>query len=191
MEKSKESASETKAQSSRCLRLKNKGSIVYLKLLKCILDALVLLSLCRIDTAVNHGLNLLISWKYFVSRILSKRHSITYSSVLNLLDARADISYLASSQILSWNVRRCHNSDLSYLVLLLCIHQKDIVSNSYLTINYTSVDNNTLIVIVYGVENQSLKLTIWITARCRNRLNHRLKKICDTNAFFSRYEWSL
>ena len=191
MEKSKESASETKSQSSRCLWLKNEGCIVYLKLLKCILNALVLLSLCRIDTAVNHGLNLLISWKYFVSGILSKRHSITYSSILNLLDARADISYLASSQILSWNVRRCHNANLSNLVFLLCIHQKDIVSNSYLTINYTSVDNNTLIVIVYGVENQSLKLTIWITARCRNRLNHSLKKVGDTNAFLSRYEWSL
>ena len=187
MEKSKESTSETKAQSSRCLRLKNKGSIVYLKLLKCILNTLVLLSLCRIDTAINHGLNLLISRKSFVSRILSKRHSITYSSVLNLLDASADISYLASSQILSWNVRRCHNSDLSYLVFFLCIHQKDIVSNSYLSINYTSVDNNTLIVIVYGVENQSLKLTIWITARCRNRLNHSLKKIGYTNTFLGRY----
>ena len=103
MEKSKESAAETKSKGYRCLRLIEKGSIVELQLLQCIPKIPVLGTICRVKAAVNHRIYLLVSWQSFLAWAIVIGNGITYTGISYILNAGRNISNHSSGQLLTWN----------------------------------------------------------------------------------------
>ena len=188
MQQSQKAAAKTKSQSCGGFRRKEKSCVVDLKLFQGVLDPLVLFALCRIDTAVNHGLDFFIARHRFRSRVFIQGDGVAHPGVPHLLDAGADIAYLAGPQGLRRHMARRHNAYLGDLVLLIGIHQADGVAHLYLPVKDTGINDYAFVIVVYGIKDEGFQLAFHIALRCRNMLYHCFQKLCNADSFLGRYQ---
>ena len=149
MKEPQKTAAEAEAQGRGGFRLEVESCVVYLKLLQCILYVLVLLSLCRVDAAVNHGLDLLVARKHLLCRIVIQRDGVAHSGVGYLLDAAADIAYLSGSQYVSRHGIRRTDTHLGDLVFFLRVHEADDVAFLHLSVKNSGVYYYAFVVVVF------------------------------------------
>ena len=160
------------------------GRVIDLELFQSILYILVLLALCRINPAVNHGLHLFIAGQRLRGRIAVQGDRVTDSRVRYLLDAGADISNLSCPQFFAGHMSRRVNSHFRDFVFFLCIHQADHISLLYFSIKDTGIDYNTFIVVIIGIEDQRFQLPALISGRSRDFVYHLFQKVLNADPLF-------
>ena len=86
MEKSKEAAAESEAQSDRSLRLKGKGSVIELELFQCVTEIAVLCAVRRIYTLIYHGVYLTVAGESFIAGISRIGNGVAHLCVADRFD---------------------------------------------------------------------------------------------------------
>ena len=188
VQKSQEAASEAEAQCGGGFRLEQEGGVVDLELFQCILDAFIFFAFCRIDSAVYHGLNLLVARHRFCCGILIQGDGVAHPGILYLLDGRADIAYLAGPQGSGRHMARCHDANFRDFIFLIGVHQADHIAHLHLSVEHAGVDDHPFIVIVYGIEDQCFQLAFRIAGGRRDRFHDLLQQVFDADAFLGRYQ---
>ena len=188
MQKPQKTASESVSQRCGRLRLKVEGRVVHLQFLQGVLDVLVLFPFCRIDAAVDHGLDLLIARQRFLRRRIIMGDGITYSGVCHLLDAGADVADFTGPEAFAFYRPRRVDADFCHFVFLFCIHETDHVAFSDFSVEHSCVNDNTFVVVVVGVEDERLQSGLLITARRRDLLHDLLKQFFHAGPLFRRDE---
>ena len=125
------------------------SSVVYLQLFQGVLYILIFFALSRIDTAVDHGLHLLVAREHFLRRVAFQSYGIAHSGVGYLLDAAADVSYLSGLKYVCGHRIRSTDSHLCYLVFFLRVHKANDVALLYLPVKNPGVNYYSLIIIIF------------------------------------------
>ena len=93
MQQPQKSAAESKSQSHRGLRLILQGRVIELQLLQGVPQIRIARAVCRIESAVNHGLYFLIAGQGAFAGIVVIRHGVTHRRVFHILDGCSDIAH--------------------------------------------------------------------------------------------------
>ena len=143
-----EAATVSEAEGRGIFRLEVECSIVDLQLLERVLYIFILLTICRIHSAVHHGLRLLVSLERMSRLRLGKCDGVSDSGIGNLLDTGAHVAYLSCLELLGRNHTRNTVADFSHLVVLAGVHHADVIALLYSTVKYSRVYHHTLVAVV-------------------------------------------
>ena len=176
MQKAQEAASEAEAQSRRRLGIERQRRIVQPQLLEGILQVAVSRAVHRIDSAEHHLLYALVSDEGLGCGIVRQSDRIARSGIADVLDGRADITYLACHQaVCGHEFARRKETELRYRELLARVHRTDPVALPERALLNAHADDNALVRVVLGVENKCLQRRVRIRIRCGQVLDDLLE----------------
>jgi hypothetical protein len=110
-----ETATETKAQGRRCLRLPHQGSVVQLQLLHGVAQFFVLTRLYRVNTGKYHRLHIFKAL-YTYRRTIHVRDGIAYFYFFGILYTGDQVAHIAGTHFLAWLLVQLQHPDLIGLV---------------------------------------------------------------------------
>ena len=130
----------------------------------------------RINSAVHHGLHLLITGEGFLGRIVHGGYRITYPGIPNILNGSGKIAYHTRSQLISRNkLSRSKGSHLCYGKLRTGGHKANIAALFNASFLNSTENDNPSIAVIEGVKYQCLKGILRTPFRCGKTMHHRFQ----------------
>ena len=169
MKKPEKTAPESKPEGHGGLRLVVQRSVIELQLFQGIPQIRIFGAVCRIDTAVHHGIHLFVSGKRLRTGASYLCHRIAHRSVLHILDGGRDIAHGSGGKLVAGSeLPRTEISHLHHLGGCSRSHHPDACPLTDPPFHDTAEDNDSLIGIVDGVKNKRLQRVVRIPRRGRN-----------------------
>ena len=178
MEKPKEPTTETKAKSNGSLRLIIKRRIIKLKFLQGITKIAVFGTVCRIKSAVNHRIYLLISRKCLRTGVVCVRYGITHTGIPHILDTGSNIADHTCRQFITGN--KLASAKISYFYDFRSksgSHHMNLRALFYTAVLDPAKYDNTFIRIINRVKDKGFQRCIHISLRCRNFIYNLLQNL--------------
>ncbi|CDN46190.1 hypothetical protein BN871_LI_00040 [Paenibacillus sp. P22] len=182
MEQAQESAAEAEAERCRRFRLEGEGRVVELQLLQRLAQVVVLRVVDRIQAAVYHRVDLAVARKRLGSLALGFGHRVADARVLDILDAGDDEADISYGKLVHDAHARLEGSDLDDLEFSAGRHEVDLGAGLDAAVDDAHVDDDALVRIVVGVEDQRLERLVGISRRSGNLLDDLLQNLLDADA---------
>ena len=185
VEQTQEAAAETEAQCFGGLCLEGEGRIVQLEFFQRITQVRVFCTVSRVHTGEYHWVYLAVARQSFYSRAGSVGNGITYAGICHIFNAGSDIAYFACLQFFCRNHGgRTHIAYFNNVELSAGCHHFDGHARSYGTFHHADINDNTLVAVIVGVEDQSLQRSFRVAGRGRNIGHDTFQHIFDVEAGF-------
>ena len=180
MKEPQEPATESESQGNRCLCLELQGSIIELKLFKCISQVRILRSVRRVKPAVHHGIDLLISRQRLCARNLGVGDRVAYPRLFYVFQACRNITYHSGIQFLARDkLSSSECADLHDLRLCTSRHHEDRGSFPHSSLLDPAEHNNPFVRVIFRIKDERLEGRIRITLRSRNLFHDLLQHFMD------------
>ncbi len=178
MEKTQKSASEAKAQSSRCLRLINQRRIVQLKPLQCIPQILVIRTVRREHPAVNHGIDFFIPGECLITGFIVIRDRIAHAGMAHVLYGCRKVADHSGTQFIAGHI--CAGTEISrfnHIVNGPRCHHLHLSPRPDAPVLQPDKYDNSLVGIINGIKNKCFKGSLRVAFRRRDLFNYGFKHL--------------
>ena len=142
VKQAQESATETKAQRQRRLRLESQRSIVQLKFFQGSTEVFIILGLNRINSGKHHRLHFLKSFNGFLAGTGNVSDRIPHLHLTRSLDTRNDISYVPRTEFLSGHHIHLQHTDFVCIIFLTGIEELHLISCTDHSVHHLEISND-------------------------------------------------
>ena len=180
MEESEESTAEPESQRDRSLCLKLKRRVVELQLLQGIPQIRILCTVGRIESAVDHRVDLFISRQRLCARMLSVRDRISDAGLLDIFQARGNIPDHSCTQFIAGDeLTGAKGTDLHDLGFRSCSHHEHRRALFHCSLFDPAEYDDALIGVIFGIKDQRLERRVRVACRRRDLLHDLLEDLMD------------
>ena len=187
MEQTQEATAEAEAQCFGGLRLKREGGIVQLQFFQCVTKIRIFRTVSRINTGEYHWVYLPVARQSLLRGTGRIGNGVTHAGIGYIFDGGRDVANFAGLQFFGRDHTGCaHIAHFHNIKLSAGRHHADGHAWFYSTFLHTNINNNALVAVVVGVEDQRLQRSFRIAGRSRNIGNNAFQHILDVQAGFRR-----
>ena len=179
MEQPKKAAAKPKPQGYGGLRLEDDGGVVQAKFLQCVPKLRVVVSLHGIETAEHDALDLTVPGKRLRSGVPRIGNRVPNVRLGQGFDAGGHVTDLSRPQPLDGREGGTEHPYLVHGIGHVGRHEQDILSRGQGSVHDPHVADDASIVVVHGIEDQSLKGGVRVPPRGRNRPDDALQNLVD------------
>src|SRR6266508_554306 len=186
VEHAEEAAAEAVAERERGLGLEVEGGVVEAELLEGVPQPLVVGVLDRVEAGEDHGLSIPVARTRLGGRLRYVRDRLAHLGVGHALDGRGEIADLAGAEL----VHRAHvgGEDAALLDLadLAVGHEQDAHPRAHAPVDQADVDDDALVRVVEGVEDESLERRLRVSLGRRNAADDGFEHLGHSRAVLGR-----
>ena len=185
MKKSEESAAETETESGGSFRLKMEGSVVESELFKSIAEVAVFCAVERIDTRINHRVDLFVTRKSFFRRVFRKGNGVADGGIRNGFDGSGNVTDFTGFENSAWNKPCCaHITNFNNVEFRAGCHHLDSVAGMEFAVNNADINDYSAVAVINGVEDKRFERRFVVSFRSGNSRDDRFKNGMYVNAGF-------